>query len=73
MAKRCKHRSGWYVEKAQLMADDDGSLTILPMPGGRRDKAVAICNAGCGATRNVYLDSVEIRFGKIRRSTEAVE
>jgi hypothetical protein len=67
--KRCKHNAGWYIQDAQLMADHDGSLTILPMPRGRhqRDKAVAVCNSGCGATRNVYLKSVEIAFGKVRK------
>lgn len=72
MAKRCLHASGWYIREASLIAASDGSaLTLLPPNHGTRgtrvDRVRAICNAGCGASRNVYLTAVDFTFGKIRR------
>jgi hypothetical protein len=73
--KPCKHNCGWYISNAQLMVFED-ELTILPMPNvsKQRDKTVAICNCGCGATRNVYLTSVDFKLGKVRpsRDSEAI-
>jgi hypothetical protein len=68
--KRCPHNAGWYIRSAELMASPDGDeLTILAdvtKPGPQVDKALATCNAGCGASRNVYLKSVDFKFGKVR-------
>lgn len=70
--KRCKHDRGWYIQDAQIMAGDD-YFTLMPMPNksNRQDKALAICNCGCGATRNVYLTSADFKFGKVRRASAA--
>lgn len=69
-SRRCRHEAGWYIREVSLMASSDGSaLTILasvPQRGARDDKAVAVCNCSCGATRNVYLTGVEFTFGKVR-------
>lgn len=72
MPKRCLHDAGWYIRDASLIADSDGAaLTLFPPNhgdrGARVDKVRATCNAGCGASRNVYLTGVEFTFGKIRR------
>jgi hypothetical protein len=72
MSKRCLHTAGWYIREASLLAASDGAtLTLFPpnhgKQGARADKVQAICNAGCGATRNVYLTAVEFTFGNIRR------
>lgn len=67
-SKTCKHDCGWYIENAQIMVGDD-YFSLLPMPNAarREDKAVAVCNCGCGATRNVYLLSADFTFGKVRK------
>jgi hypothetical protein len=72
VSTKCQHNSGWYVAEASIVCNDDRSaLTIFPGKHGRgyrADKVRAVCNAGCGATRNVYLTSVEFYFGKVRKA-----
>lgn len=67
---RCSHNYGWSLKKNThiFIFPDDGMkyANDIEFDLSHKNKLVFVCNRGCNAERNIYLQAKVKQWGKIR-------